>query len=270
MKGGKTPLGYTIVEVMIVLAVSGAMFLVAANFISGKQERTAFTQGVNEMASRIQDVIEQVSDGQYSDIQLNCAFSGGSTTFPSGSNTQGTNTNCVFLGKLVSLAYPTTHDYQIVSMAGGRVTAPTTATVVSLSNVDPAAIASLTTAPQNIPQQLDVKGMKFVTTTGLSISEPTTAPPTSPALGSYNLGVVQGLGSGDGSGSFRSGAQTLSLVYSSLTPAGLNTAASSSSNSLGLATIQSATFCVTDGTQQARIVVGTKDAVLSVSVQRLN
>lgn len=55
MKGGKSPLGYTVVEVMIVLAVSGIMFLVAANFINGKQQKTSFANGVNEMASRIQD-----------------------------------------------------------------------------------------------------------------------------------------------------------------------------------------------------------------------
>ena len=50
----KQPFGYTIVEVMIVLAVSSAMFLIAANFINGKQERTAFSQGSNEMVSQLQ------------------------------------------------------------------------------------------------------------------------------------------------------------------------------------------------------------------------
>ena len=68
MNGGKRPLGYTIIEVMIVLAVSGVMFIIAASFISGKQESTAFTEGANEFASQLQQTIAEVADGQYSDV----------------------------------------------------------------------------------------------------------------------------------------------------------------------------------------------------------
>ena len=84
MLGGKNkqPLGYTIIEVMIVLAVSGLMFIIAATFINGKQQRATFTAGVNEMASELQNVIEQVNDGSYADVPLNCVSAGAG--FPSG------------------------------------------------------------------------------------------------------------------------------------------------------------------------------------------
>lgn len=100
MKGVKQPLGYTIIEVMIVLAISGLMFLIAANFISGKEESTSFTEGTNEFVTDMQSVINQVTDGQYSDISFQCVSSGGTLSFPSGGS-QGTNPACVFLGKFL-------------------------------------------------------------------------------------------------------------------------------------------------------------------------
>jgi prepilin-type N-terminal cleavage/methylation domain-containing protein len=260
-KGGKTPLGYTIVEVLVVMAVSGAMFLIAANFISGKQEKTAFTQSVNEMASRIQDTITKVSAGQYSDIPLNCSWDGTTTTILPGSAPQGTNPSCVFLGKLISFAYPTTHNYQELSLAGGRADAlngtPT------LSEVDPAIIGSLTTT-QATTQQVDITDMTYTDTTGAVHALPATSPPATPSSGYYNVGFVQGLGTANGSGSFLSGAQSIALVYSTLDP----TALSTPSNNLMLQTARSVSICMGDGTQSANLVIGTNNNQLSVDVQR--
>src|SRR4051812_28553600 len=105
MNGGKLPLGYTVIEVMIVLAVSGLMFVIATNFISGKQAKTSFTAGSNELASKVQDLIGEVNDGKYSDIPLSCSANiGGPTSVSDGApdaETQGTNPQCVFLGKIL-------------------------------------------------------------------------------------------------------------------------------------------------------------------------
>lgn len=69
MKGGYkiTPggLGFTIVEVMIFLAVSGIMFLVAANFISGKEAQAEYIQGMNYTAADIRTIINNVANGNY-------------------------------------------------------------------------------------------------------------------------------------------------------------------------------------------------------------
>ena len=106
MKDKKHQFGYTIVEVMIVLAVSGMMFVIAANFINGKQQRTSFFQGSNDMANIIQKVIDDVTNGNFSDVALDCDSAGaGSVDVRDSSDitadTQGTNPDCVFLGKLV-------------------------------------------------------------------------------------------------------------------------------------------------------------------------
>lgn len=138
MKGGKSPLkqkaqqkGYTIVEVMIVLAVSGVMFVVAATFINGRQARTSFTSGVNEMTSRIQATIDQSTDGRFTDIKLKCDVTGGAVdayiaSAADNSKGQGTNAPCVFMGKALKLRSGTyandtsKYKYEVLILAGKR------------------------------------------------------------------------------------------------------------------------------------------------------
>jgi prepilin-type N-terminal cleavage/methylation domain-containing protein len=165
MKGGKNrqPLGYTIIEVMIVLAVSGVMFLIAATFINGKVERTSFNQGVGEMASRIQGIIDQVTNGQYSDVSVGCTFNNGITTIGSGSGAQGTNANCVFLGKLIhicSIAWcsdSVSQRYTLYTVAGGRLDS-NGQPINNLYDADPRVIDALDVKDQLIPQSLSVSG----------------------------------------------------------------------------------------------------------------
>jgi len=259
MKGGKRPLGYTIIEVMIVLAVSGVMFLIAANFISGKQERTSFTEGVNEMASRIQDTIEQITDGQYSDIPLNCSFSGGTVSFFGATTNQGTNSTCVFLGKMLHFSLNgVPHDYETLALAGGRVDASSGVTP-TLASADPSVIAALTT-DQTTSQRLDVSGMAITDSLGIVHN------------GNYAFGFTQGLGTANGIGNFQSGAQTISMVYSLVSGSMDNTQAVAHING-NVYYAKSAIICLTDGTQIAKIVIGgtgTNNNQLSVNVQRMN
>ncbi len=244
MPGGKNihhqrkPQGYTIIEVMIVLAVSGVMFVIAANFINGKQERTAFTQGVNETSSRIQDVIEQVVDGRFSDIPLNCQSLGSSTVVSGGSNEQGTNANCVFLGKMMHFNNSgDSTKYSVLSVAGTRTTDP--------SKVYPTVVDALTIT-QTVPQSLSVKSVVIKDKNGVNTGQNT------------DFGFRQGLGvATEDFGGYKSGSQNVSLVYAS----------SNSVSNLNYA--QSAVICLTDDTQYAELTVGSSGNDLGVSVKRL-
>src|SRR5665213_1688547 len=127
MRGGKNkqPLGYTIVEVLIVLAVSGVMFILAANFISQREAKTAFSQGSDELTGTVQTTISQVTSGQYSDVNFTCTTIGSGATATisitsGGTGQNGKNPSCVFIGKIIVLPDVDNTHYAIYSLAAGR------------------------------------------------------------------------------------------------------------------------------------------------------
>lgn len=270
MLGGKNkqhsqPLGYTIVEVMIVLAVSGMMFVIAANFINGKQQKTAFTEGVNELASRIQNVINQVKSGQYSDVNLNCTYSPPAGGVPAGTTTasalggtheQGQSPECVFMGKLIYFSYDNisgrSANYEVAPIAGGRLDASGDP-VTTVQEAGPAVITYLTTI-QTIPQNFTIGKM---TVNGSAVRR-------------YAIGFLQSPAV-DGNGTLASGAEQIGLYYVTGLGAGRDTAG----NGTGIAgavdgntvlEADSADICVVDspnygnGTHYADIVLGANSA----------
>lgn len=255
MLGGKNKhlsLGYTIVEVMIVLAVSGLMFVIAANFINGKQQKTAFQQGVNEMASRIQAMIEQVSDGQYSDIPFTCSASSTPLQISaSATQKQGTNSGCVFIGKFLQFYNQNNpSSYATFSLAAARTSTALGPDVTPVySQLDSGASVDLTTQ-QNIPQQLSVTATRV---TVVDTNDVTRA-------FNYGFGFTQSQGTvGEEAGTYTSGAQTVNLAYSP----NFNSPAQVSSEATAITALtshvalaKSASFCLTDGTYYAQISVG--------------
>ncbi len=247
MKGVKPPLGYTIIELMIVLAISGLMFLIAANFISGKEESSSFTEGTNEFVTDMQSVINQVNDGQYSDISINCVSGvGGTLTFPSGGS-QGTNPDCVFLGKFLYFTQGTNADnYMTFSLAGNRLDSVSGGPATTLAEINPTPIVGATdlTTQANIPQALDVKSM-HVTVSGTTYT-------------AYGLGFIQSAGTLDPiTGDLENGAQTVSLVYSpNLNAANLTKAQAVNDITGNVAFADSAVMCLTDGGKTAELTFG--------------
>ncbi len=98
---GRPEQGFTIVEVLIVLAVSALLFASAAFLIAGKQNQTAFNQSIQQIQSQIQQIMNEVAIGYYpnnSDFQ--CTATAAGPTFTTVvTNQQGTNSGCVFVGK---------------------------------------------------------------------------------------------------------------------------------------------------------------------------
>jgi prepilin-type N-terminal cleavage/methylation domain-containing protein len=255
MKGGKTPLGYTLIEVMIVLAVSGTMFLIAANFISGKQARTAFSQGVNEFASRIEGVAAQVADGQYSDISWACHDTGTTVIidFTTPSN-QGTNKECVFLGKVIHVrATAGWTDYDVFSLAGKRLNTAVDPPVPpkNPNEAGGKSISQLATTSV-IPQHLHVKGVVAKDIIGNSHT-------------SYGVGFIS-TGNFDISNNAINGAQSVGLYYIDGLNGGMTIGAAQGQIQGSLNRILQASLfniCVTDGSstgsRYAQIFVGTDD-----------
>ncbi len=99
--------GFTIIEVLIVLAVTIFLFFVAALTISGKQDTTEFNQASNELQSYLQQIIDSVQNGSYTNNEnfiCNAGISAPPTIVPGSGVTIGSNTGCIFLGKDVQFA----------------------------------------------------------------------------------------------------------------------------------------------------------------------
>ncbi len=97
--------GYTVVETLIYLAVTGSLFVGAAMMISGQQARTEFTQTVREVESFLRDVSNDVSTGYYPNPGgFECIGGVGSDDPPTlttvSTSVLGSNGDCLFLGRL--------------------------------------------------------------------------------------------------------------------------------------------------------------------------
>lgn len=303
MKGAITPVGYTIVEVMIVLSISGIMFLIAANFISGKQEATAFPQGVNQLAAKIQNTIEQVSDGQYSDVDLTCNFTYASppqpptdsaitnlglnkTTDSSTDDLQGTISPCIFLGKVLQFnqklpGLTADQQYETFVLAGGRLDSnqqpisadPNALTTTPLDDDAPTPITPLTTE-STIPQRLDIIDINQQLTSNepSSLTQPFSTDPVA-ATTSYGIGFIQSLGNNTSQSGGQNGFQPINLYYvSSLTGPMSQSSAQTAISGSTLHLVppgQEIVMCVSDHTQYANIEIGSANSQLTVKVKML-
>ncbi len=266
MNSRKRPLGYTIVEVMIVLAVSGVMFGVAIRFIDGKQAKTSFTQGANETASRVQAVINDITDGHYSGVNFNCTKTATGISVSVGGDSQGTHNDCVFLGKMMHFREGTadlTH-YEIFSLAGARVrvVSGVTVLVTSLPLASQKVIDALTTQ-EIVPQNLDIEDVKV-------------RPVGGGLLTVFGIGFVQGLGTSattvPGDLTYASGAQTISMVYSPIldkkpTAAAKATIETLTTPTTGLVAAKKACIYLTDGVRHATVILGGSGSQLNVDIK---
>lgn len=116
MRRGRKQRGFTIVEVIIVLAVTSAMFVMAAYAINGKQNQAEFQQAVNDIRSSLQQEIDQVAAGDYTDTgNFTCDGTLGNEIIQPGVNKQGSNTGCIFLGKVLQFGVHGTDPQQYIS-----------------------------------------------------------------------------------------------------------------------------------------------------------
>jgi type II secretory pathway pseudopilin PulG len=105
MKRGRFSGGYTIIETLIFLAVSGAMVVSVMILISGQQGRTEFIQTVRNFEAEVQDIANDVSTGyaSYDFGSINVCYIDGSgvhfgAAVPAGSQ------RCVFIGRAIQFA----------------------------------------------------------------------------------------------------------------------------------------------------------------------
>jgi len=172
MNSGPKPLGFTIIEVMIVLAIGSFLFIAAAVALTGDQNQTEFDTGVRQIFSELQSLSSDVQNGNYSaNILYSCNSSSGLPTFSAVSSSQGTNIGCVYLGKALQFNPSSNSSYYYVySLVGDQF--DTTSSNLSLppafpfsSKVLDSGINSIYPPPNtqtiNLPDQFKVSKISY-------------------------------------------------------------------------------------------------------------
>lgn len=87
-----SPRGFTIVEVLVVVAVTGALFVSVVLLVAGRQQKAQFEQAVNNITAQIETAINETQSG-YPGETLGCRNTGSTYT------TTSPDSSCIFLGK---------------------------------------------------------------------------------------------------------------------------------------------------------------------------
>jgi prepilin-type N-terminal cleavage/methylation domain-containing protein len=122
MNSGHKPQGFTIIEVMIVLAIGSFLFVAAAIALTGDQNQTEFDTGARQIFSQLQAISSDVQNGNYAtNTQYTCTSSANGPLFSLGTASEGTNVGCVYVGKALQFN-PTTGSsfYYVYSLAGDQ------------------------------------------------------------------------------------------------------------------------------------------------------
>ena len=97
--------GFTIVEVMMVLAISGAMFVIAFFGMRGQRESVGFRQALDGVEQKIREIFNNVDNGYFGNVgQYTCKLVSGNPVLEESQDgsSGGNNTDCVFIGKSIS------------------------------------------------------------------------------------------------------------------------------------------------------------------------
>ena len=152
---GNRSAGFTIVETLIVLAVSGMLAISAISLVNGRQNKTQFQVAATSMKQQIEQLINETASGYYpSSNNFTCSSSSGSVTISSGAGGQGTNSTCIFLGKAVAFGVgPTGADREsfiVYPLVGKRFDGTSTREVSTFAQAKPLALAPSTGGVGNL------------------------------------------------------------------------------------------------------------------------
>lgn len=123
MKSGPNTLGFTIVEVMIFLAVSGALLVVGLSAVSGSQGKSEFNVAVNDTQQQIDTVINNVANGYYANTSsVKCENTSDTTdiSYPATPPDTGTNLDCAYIGRVIWFRSTNPSALVVYSVAGIR------------------------------------------------------------------------------------------------------------------------------------------------------
>jgi hypothetical protein len=97
--------GFTIVEMLIYLAISGAMFTVAFFGLRGQQDNVGFRQALDGIEQKIREVFNNVDNGYFGNAgQYTCSLSAGGYPQLQYGSGGGDSVACIYIGKTISFS----------------------------------------------------------------------------------------------------------------------------------------------------------------------
>jgi hypothetical protein len=119
--------GFTIVETLIFLAVSGAMFVIAFYGMRGQQDSVGFRQSLNGMEQKIREIYNNVDNGYFGSIgQYACTATAPNyhvviaASVPNATTSGGDSGDCIFIGKTVDFINDNHTQMNIETLIGSR------------------------------------------------------------------------------------------------------------------------------------------------------
>lgn len=166
MKGGKKARGFTVIETMIVLAVTGGLFLAIAVTLSGRQQRTQFEQGINDIRAQLQQVINDVGTGFYPSLtNLRCTAGASGPVMVAGTTNQGENTGCIFMGKALQFGVTGTDPEQFLTYSVAGLQRTTTGDEVTTYAQAQPRVISPASGAGSVPDITEKKTLQYGLTT---------------------------------------------------------------------------------------------------------
>lgn len=260
--------GYTLVEVLIVLAISGAMLIAAITLFNGKEARTQFSLAMNDLDSKIQEVINGTASGFIPDNgqPIRCRINGNNLQLQSGNadDIAGTRKDCILVAKLIQFQPPAPDQerVKIFTVVGKRTTDATGAQLVD--TLDDADLHIVAPTGPSLPDMTETYSLKW----GMKISK---VVETGTATQQHAVGFFNSFGP-DTSGTNPVSGST--NMFASTVPIGANANYNVVSANIRTMTDTSVTFpangvtiCL-DGNngQYGRLVIGGNNSDLSTHV----
>lgn len=173
MKRGLRTEAYTIIEVLIVLAVTGVLLVAAMLVMAGQQRKTEFSQSIHDIESQVSDTMNDVSTGFYPNTNnFSCTATPSGPALAGGSgvtNNQGANKGCIFIGRVMQFGIQgaSSSSYNVYTVVGQRQI--NNQEVTTLTEAKPVTIAPALGSPSDFPNATDPKTLQY----GLSVKKMT-------------------------------------------------------------------------------------------------
>ncbi|MEK7471957.1 MAG: type II secretion system protein [Patescibacteria group bacterium] len=235
--------GFTIVETLMVLAVTSIIFVAVIGSVTDRQNRIQFSQGMRDINSNISDVLNDVTTGFFPTTPGLTCTAGSNNNPPqlgynaSTGDTTGARKDCVFAGKVIQIGTDTSASLGFVySMAGRRLTANSN-DVANFAELQPVVIDSKNT--DNVTISAGISNIDA--TGGLSLP--------------YGIRIVRSDGS--------DGGRAIGVFYKDFRGVSLNGQSSSGITQVAIADVFSATSGPSSMTQTNVIAAADNTTALS-------